>query len=223
MELKIIDNFFPEEQFNHLQEVILGQFMPWRYTENISVPEWFVVNDPNAIETSALQSDLFEIEHNGYMSKECIELSSIFESMVDRLGFEIKDLLRIRASMKWPQSHIKEHNYNIPHIDLQEPHTVALFYVNDSDGPTRIFDQYQPKDRVYPRIKNIEELEYPGVKKKFNDFYITEGFTVKQLIEPKANRMVVFDGYQYHTSGLPISSSRRVILNINFRGYGKNA
>jgi hypothetical protein len=222
MHLKIIDDFFPPEQFKRIQSTILGSSIPWHYTDNISVPHWLDVNDPNAIETSAIHSDLFESDRNGFMSEQCKQLADVFEDMVDRLGFDIKDLLRIRASMKWPQSHIKPHNYNIPHIDIHEPHTVGLFYVNDSDGPTRIFDQYQPSDRVYPKAKSEEELNDPEVREKFRQFYIREGFTVKQLIEPKANRMVLFDGYQYHTSGLPISSPRRVILNINFRGYGKN-
>lgn len=219
--LKIIDNFFPEDQFNRLQSEILGSGIPWYYTDNISVPDWLTVNDSNAIETSAVHSDLFETERNGFMSEQCLRLQDVFEDMVHRLGFELKDLLRIRASMKWPQSHIKDHNYNIPHIDIPEPHTVALFYVNDSDGPTRIFDQYQPTDRVYPKVRE-EDIKNPEVVKLFHDYYIRDGFTVKQLIEPKANRMVLFDGYQYHTSGLPISSSRRIILNINFRGYGTN-
>lgn len=219
--MKIIDNFFSGDHFKRIQDAVMHPTMPWYYTENISVPDWLTVNDSNAIETSAMHSDIFETERNGFMSDQCLQLQDVFEDMVHRLGFELSDLLRIRASMKWPQPHIKENNYNIPHIDLPFPHTVGLFYVNDSDGPTRIFDQYQPADRVYPKVKE-EDVKNPEVVKLFHDYYIRDGFTVKQLIEPKANRMVLFDGYQYHTSGLPMTSSRRVIFNINFKGYPKN-
>lgn len=213
--MQIIDNFFPEEHFKRLQESILGSELPWYYTDNISVPKGVVINEPLAIETSALQTILFD-RINNYMSDECHKLTEVFNYMITQLGFEPVDLLKIRASMKWPQQHISESNYNIPHIDLPFPHTVGLFYVNDSDGPTRIFDQYQPS-KVFPKIKR-DEAETPESLKQINDFYIREGFTVKELIEPKANRMVLFDGYQYHTSGLPVTSNRRVVLNINFNG-----
>jgi len=51
----------------------------------------------------------------------------------------------------------------------------------------------------------------------YGNQFIKEGFTVKQTVTPKANRLVMFDGMQYHTAGVPVNTERRVILNINIK------
>ena len=43
-----------------------------------------------------------------------------------------------------------------------------------------------------------------------------ETFTIKNKIEPKANRMLYLEnGLVYHTAANPIVHDRRIVLNIN--------
>ena len=80
-----------------------------------------------------------------------------------------------------------------PHIDLDEPHLASIFYVNDSDGNTVIYDQkWNPEQ---------------GIKQEL---------TVMQEIKPVANRLIAFDGMHIHTGHNPTKHSNRILINTNF-------
>ena len=58
----------------------------------------------------------------------------------DKTGLEITSLQRIKANLLTPNGS-KVNNYNPPHIDLNnEDYLSMVYYVNDSDGDTRFFD-----------------------------------------------------------------------------------
>jgi len=51
---------------------------------------------------------------------------------------ELKDVFRIRAGLFTKnQNDGRDH---LPHIDLKLKHHTMVYYVNDSDGPTSLFD-----------------------------------------------------------------------------------
>ena len=75
-----------------------------------------------------------------------------------------------------------------PHIDLDVPHLTTILYLNDSDGVTVIYNEKE--ESIY--------------------------YTVKKTIEPKKNRLVLFDGEHYHTGHSPSRTSTRILLNSNF-------
>jgi len=75
-----------------------------------------------------------------------------------------------------------------PHIDTQQPHWASIYYVNDSDGDTLIYNETESSDN----------------------------YTIQKRIEPKANRLLIFDGKFYHTGSSPSKHKNRVIINSNF-------
>jgi len=208
--MQIIDNFFPEDKFKELQDLILGPAMPWYYIPNISVPEWLQVDDPLAVETDALQCLMFDRGRN-YVSEEYNVLEEYFYNMMIKLGYQKENLMRVRAAMKWPKIGVTADTYNIPHIDSPKAHKTAVFYLNDSDGDTRLFHQKQPTLETPNLDKDASQEEIDLYSAQF----IKTGFTVEHTVTPKANRLVIFDGMQYHTAGHPVTTNRRVILNIN--------
>ena len=92
-----------------------------------------------------------------------------------------------------PKVGFSKDNYNLPHVDYYFPHTTIIYYLNDSDGDTRMFQEFYSDS-------GIERSD----------------FIVKELVKPKANRLLIFDGLQYHTASNPFDFSRRVVININF-------
>ena len=214
--MQVIDNFFPEDKFKDLQELILGPAMPWYYIPNISVPDWLKVEDPLAVETDALQCLMFDRPRN-YISEEYGVLEEYFYNMMIKLGYPQENLLRVRAAMKWPKIGVGAETYNIPHIDSPAAHKTAILYLNDSDGDTRLFHQIQKPINCTPLSKDSTEEE----KTNYASNFTRSGFTVEHSIPPKANRLLIFDGMQYHTAGHPVNSNRRVILNINIADTGK--
>ena len=39
-------------------------------------------------------------------------------------------------------------DYHLPHIDSEYPHWIAIYYVNDSDGDTHIFEEKTSKIEI---------------------------------------------------------------------------
>jgi hypothetical protein len=52
--------------------------------------------------------------------------------------------------------------------------------------------------------------------------YEDEGNVIKQKIEPKQNRLVLFDGKYYHSSSTPVNNQIRMTVNFNFSIKGEN-
>ena len=72
-------------------------------------------------------------------------LSSYFETIINNTAKKIKlknpELLEARSFLQLPlnKEYVGE-GVDTPHLDRTEPHLVFLYYVNDSDGPTLLFD-----------------------------------------------------------------------------------
>ena len=64
---------------------------------------------------------------------------------------------------------------------------------HDSDGETIIYDE-------------------KSTGKTFN----YDKMKVKETIQPKANRIVIFDGSLYHTGHSPSKHSNRILINSNY-------
>lgn len=207
--MQVIDNFFPEEMFRQLQRNVLGPNMPWYYVPTISAPPWLQVDDPMAKETDGMQCVFYDKDRN-LASAEYMFLRQYFLIMLEKLGYTENNLLRVRASLKWPKPGITSEYYNIPHIDSASTHKTIVFYLNDADGDTRLFHQRQD-----PNTKTLHSNPSDEEKMEYAKQFIKSGFTIEHSVTPKANRLLMFDGLQYHTAGMPVNSDRRVIFNIN--------
>jgi hypothetical protein len=194
--IRVIDNFLPDLEFAKLQEYILSVNFPWFYCEHVSLPpaENFIT-DPLAVETDGFHHIFYDKEYN-VESFATEYLNNFYKRLEEQLGFTKNNFIRIRSSMKSPKLGFTSENYNLPHIDYFFPHETLIYYLNDSDGDTRIFDQ------EFDQTKNNWDEE-------------PEKFTTKCRISPKANRLLWIDGFRYHTASNPIQSKRRIIININ--------
>lgn len=190
--IEVIDNFLDESDYIKFRNDITDVTFPWYYVSNVSAPEgMFSVDDINCKEGDGFFNTIY---NHGIMenAKNIVHIFEPFFPYLTKLGYKPEDLLCMRLSMKLPKEGYTEHTYQIPHIDTQEKHDVLIYYVNDSDGDTRIFNEYHEKD--YPKL-----------------------FTVKQRISPVGNRLIKFDGFQYHTASYPIETPRRIVINFNMR------
>jgi hypothetical protein len=212
--MQIIDDFFPEEQFKELQEKILGKTMPWHYISKVSVPYYMVVNDPLAIDSPAIQTKLYD-KPMDLETEEYVSLKQYFTYMMHKLGYVSDNIIKIRAVTTWPTGISSDH-YNIPHVDFAGEHKTIIFYLNDSDGDTRLFHQKQS-----PVAWRLNDNSSDAEKERYSSLFIRSGFTVEHTVTPKANRLLIFDGLQYHTSGHPINFERRVVFNINVSESGE--
>ena len=118
---------------------------------------------------------------------------------VDKAKLKFNDLIRVRLGM-FPQTEL-DVPYHNPHVDFYTPHLVGLYYVNDSDGDTVIFNER------FDKVSLDESVTYANAGK----------FTVQARISPKKGRMVFFDGGYYHASMHPKVHAQRTVVTFDFR------
>jgi hypothetical protein len=197
------------------EPIILDDFLPAKYADEIEKqcldPRFTWCYNPS-IEMDGTETDQVGFSHvafvypnsnvNPYIERELTALFfPITYLLEDKSGIPFNSLIRVRLGLFTRDS--SSTSYHLPHVDYRFEHNVALYYVSDSDGPTHIFEE-----RITPEpFDNFAE----GIKSPR-----PSTFTLQTKIEPKKNRVVIFDGLQYHASSSPIHHKHRIALNINF-------
>ena len=110
------------------------------------------------------------------------------------LFFQISDIIPVKNEMVRARIDMTLYNpeghQHKPHVDDKDTeHWAAIYYVNDSDGDTILYNEKAPHEG---------EL------------------TVMDRITPKANRLLIFDGATIHTGHSPSHHANRVIINSNY-------
>jgi hypothetical protein len=119
-------------------------------------------------------------------------------SYCEKAGVPFKTLLRIRLGLFTQNT--AGGPYHNPHVDFYLPHQNALYYVNDSDGDTFIFNE------TYDDVSLERSVDFTRDGK----------FTTARRISPKKGRMIGFDGKHYHASMHPVQSSHRIAIAFSF-------
>ena len=114
----------------------------------------------------------------------------IINKVIQKNILEINDIHFTRSFLQFPlnDKFVKEHNGI--HIDLPISHYACVYYCNDSDGDTIIYEQ-TVKNTPCGSV-NVNLVEH-------------------KRVTPKKGRMVLFDGFRYHCSSQPTSNYRCII------------
>jgi len=187
--ITVIDDFLPKDVFENMQTFMQSPEFPWYYLSHVSRPAGSFI-PAGAVET-------FGWHHNFYSKLDNVKSYSLdgvlplLQKLEEYEDFKI-EFIRVRAGMKTYKKGFTADNYNVPHVDYHFPHKSVVFYMNETDGDTFIFD------------------------KVFNEFPEPIDFGIKERVSPKPNRLLILDGLCYHTASNPINSDNRIIININY-------
>jgi hypothetical protein len=191
--MKIIDNAIPEKEFKILEDSVFddGNF-PWYYLKNSAYSQ-YSSGDPH------LGGSWFHLvyQHGEARSPLFEPLEPIIQKYIlPKIG-EDKKLTRVRIG----KTTMMTDNFTNPsHIDQNFPHEVAILYLNDSDGPTVLYNE---------RYAGIDEMD-------------SSKLTIMENITPKRNRLLVFDGMHFHSSSYPKNTQRRIMINFNFESINQS-
>ena len=192
--VQLLENVIPEEVSNQIEELMLNDSFPWYFYPTHVVPEndsrYYAFDQTNVVETPGLLHNFCE---NGSVSSNYsqyfIEILQYIEMAVD---VKIDKLFRIRGrlSLRHPGN---ENTHNGVHIDyhMDEDFYSMIYYVNDSDGDTVIFD-------------------------KREGFDVNEKPTIIHRFKPKKGNFLLFDGKMYHAGNFPVQNASRAIINYDF-------
>jgi hypothetical protein len=189
--IKVIDNVTTSSNAKHLEELLLDQ--PWRYIQNTGYNQF--ENMPVAYDSSwALMLYSFDEALSPLMT---LAHSILIKALHDQ-NMSISKLIRIRVGLTTRTPHPIVH---APHVDWDNAHMTALYYVNDSDGDTVFY-----KDK---RDETLPVSSYNWSK--------DHKFSIDTTVTPKADRMVMFEGLTYHSSTTPCNKDYRLVINYNWK------
>lgn len=180
-----IENILSEAEYNQLHDAITSFKFDWHYLPGTVPPEVKqVVSESNSF-------DLYEsgqFIHLLYDQQPLSPYWNLVEPIIHSLNKEVVEIGRIKANLL-TQNNSGKAIVNCPHVDRdREGWHSMIYYVNDSDGDTVMFN------------------------KKGN-----QGFDNLQILDtatPKKNTAVLFESDWYHTSTNPVDNSRRIVLNF---------
>lgn len=200
--IQIIDNCIPVEQQNDLENHLTSLNFPWFYCDSKQYGNEIPEPSPyeKALEHFKGVVDTPQMIH--LMYTENGDYSDIFPKLAGLIsaptknGESIERIIRIKANLTWPSN--TRGTTSIPHIDYQgdEDFMTAIYYVNESDGDTVIYDKRFGED--------ISDMR------------------VLQKISPRKGRMVLFDGKLLHAGTNPTQYRPRILINYNFIQHQAN-
>jgi len=195
--MQIVDNLISLKYQQQIKNMFTSFNFPWFFnksnidieyknimSENYNIFDTYSEN-PQFSHIFFLDGTIKSDEMKFNLLKPLIE---IIEDKFDIKNSDKKKLQRIKANLLTPSRPTFENKCNIPHTDGFYETDTVLYYVNDSDGDTIIFEE------------NLHT--YKGT------------FNKDITISPKMGRVAFFDSSTYHTSSCPINSKYRIVLNI---------
>jgi hypothetical protein len=186
----IDDDFLPKSEVNAVRDLVLSHKFPWSFFQSTTSPQYKTKSD--FINDDSVDSHQFVHEfYAKYMPQ-----SEFYEDAARIMGkFLIKHNIPLRAILRGKCNLMTNFSepgkYLPPHVDFKFDHKVFLYYVNDADGETIIFNERYDSEKPVT-------------------------LTEKARIDPKAGRAIVFDGSLFHSPGHPFNSKTRAVINIPF-------
>ena len=188
--INVVENFLSSQYQDHLEKIMLGREFPWFY-----LPFTSETNHETCFPAEGAQ-DGFQFVHtfvdqgNLYSDRMSLVMPINFALMASA-GVKTEHVERLKANVTFPIASTAG-SFKPPHVDTMRPDTItAIYYVNDADGDTIFFDDYQTE--------------------KLNGFK----FQVRDKVKPKKGMLVYFDSSIFHSSEFP-KESPRCVLNFNF-------
>lgn len=183
----ILDDVIPQRYQDEIEKAMIG--------ENNSTA-WFLQHD---ISYNNQRTDIkMENKTPGFSHvffNESGVVSGLFNFMLpmvytalDKDNKELKQILLARSFLQFPGTNSKKNN---PHVDLESDHLVCLYYVNEADGDTVIYNE------------TFQDISKDNLK--------LENLTILKQVSPKKGRVILFQGNHYHSSSTPTTGLRCII------------
>lgn len=194
MKIIQIDDVIPSSYQDQVEAEITSNSMAWFFHEE------------SARSASMFKTTFSGFSHMAYHIKESTPVMSPLSSILlpilfmfcDKAQIKFNTLLRMRLGL-FTRTMIEAVHHN-PHVDFYEPHQTAVYYVNDSDGDTFVFNE------TYEDLNLQQSAQHADENK----------FSIAGRVSPKKGKMACFDGRHYHASMHPMKAQSRIAVTFNF-------
>ena len=138
--IEVIDNFIDKEYADHIENTLISRDFKWQFSKSyFTCPDWHTKKYKHM---KNLREYILLVHDFNYES-------DIVNNIIKKLNKDI-NVIRAKANLQTQFTNNNEQYHNTPHTDVNVPHKVALYYVNDSDGDTILFNE---KLEIVRRVK----------------------------------------------------------------------
>jgi hypothetical protein len=197
----ILDNALPLSVFRNIKDQVFDASFPWYFTKTTEKNITESINTTSFAHVCFMNTGVMTLNGSILTTNISDDCKKSLFIISRKLNFEIKSIIRSRFGLLQPKPQGKYINF--PHIDFIKNNFTGLLYFNNSDGETIVYNE------KYDINSNMNSMEY-------YENILKKNVTIKQKIECKENRFIMFDGFHYHSSVSPTNVSRRIVLNFNF-------
>lgn len=193
----VIDNVIPSNAQEQLRDLFLSKSLNWIFFKDIALSDTEIKRKGITKLTPGIGTYIKQ-DNPFYVDDKLLNLvKPIPERACKTIGGVCTEIFNARSFMHFPLEQSLRKEYDNVHIDVIYDHLVVLYYVNDTDGDTFIFDK---------------------TKQDYNDLPNGVQLNVIKRVPPKMGRAVVFNGHRYHSSSTPTKDVRCIInFNVNFK------
>ena len=192
--MKFIENILTDNIKDRIKGVLLRDGFDWFYngsTARIVQGGKSAIEDGNTKDSIQFTHNLFT---DGRFQSEYIEyVMKIMNALQEKEGIVCTTLHIAKCNLIPQDSFYGLHEYHPPHIDSKDVNDntyTLVYYVNDSDGDTFVFNE------------------------KYGDEFTD--LTIAHRQTPKEGCVLLFKSSNYHASSSPINTKSRVVITIVF-------
>ncbi len=190
----IFDDIISSDEQNKLEYHILNDNIKWLEHQNIT-GEFGDLNESfpgSVVYWNTVDSDILSL------------VTKIEKLSIDKIQFEFVKNLRYKINKTSPLNYEYDKS-KLMHVDMGRDHIVIIYYINNSDGDTVLFN-------------NKKGNSAESIKDNFKSVNV-EDFELLKRVSPKKGRVLVFNGNLYHYGEYPTYGNRFV---INYNTVARN-
>jgi hypothetical protein len=193
-EIFVFDDIIDVDSQNLIETYCKQSTHDWEHMKDITFLENDVTFEMNQFPAKVLPSGRVDSIIDEIILK-------IQKNCVNKINLEYIKTYRSKINWTYPIDADENEQHKLLHVDKHEDHIVIVYYVNDIDGDTLLFNN---------RNGNTSN----GFDKQFDGTLQIEDFELLKTISPKKGRVAMFNGNLYHYGKYPKNGDRYVV-NIN--------
>jgi len=181
----VFDDIIDKQYQNNIKDFLFKNTFPWYFCEDVSFSNNNVQQRPGFHHYFVIDKEVKSKFHN--------DIIPLITKSLNKINYKHTEVLQGRSFFQLPLNIPDRHIVDTPHVDADIPHLVVLYYVNDNEANTIIYEnEFESFDKI-PHFNNLK---------------------IKQKVKPKQGRVVLFNGKYWHTAEQP-EHNNRCIINYN--------
>jgi len=192
--MKLIENILADDAKDKIKGILLRDNFDWFYndaTAKIVSGNRSALSDSNTKDSVQFTHNLFTDER--FQSQHVEFVQKIMKALEEKEGVVCTKMIRAKCNLIPQDVSFGVNEYHPPHIDSKELGDnvyTLVYYVNDSDGDTFVFNE------------------------KYGDEFTD--LTIAHRQTPTTGCGMLFRSNTYHASSSPVITNSRVVINIVF-------